>query len=76
MKHNYKDSDYELSDKIMSYIVNFCKTGDPNGEGLPGWPDFSQDETLVLNFGDSVSMVKDPYLKLYEVLDAQQGYGK
>ena len=76
MKHNYKDSDYELSDTIMSYIVNFCKTGDPNGEGLPGWPDFSQDETLVLNFGDKVAMVKDPYLKLYEVLDRQQGYGK
>ena len=73
MKQDYDESDYELSDTIMSYIVNFCKTGDPNGEGLPGWPDFSQDESLVLELGDEVHMVKDPYLDLYEVLDKAQG---
>ncbi|MCR5098369.1 MAG: carboxylesterase family protein [Lachnospiraceae bacterium] len=76
MKQNYKDRDYELSDEIMGYIVNFCKNGDPNGAGLPGWPDFSQDETLVLELGEDVRMVTDPYLKLYAIIDEVQGYGK
>ena len=70
---NYKQSDYDLSDTIMSYIVNYAKTGNPNGAGLPGWPLFADDETLVLEFGEEVKMTTDPYLALYEVFDRQQG---
>ena len=71
--HNYDEVDYKVSDTIMSYIVNFCTTGDPNGEGLPGWPDFSQDKSLVLELGDEIKMVKNPFLDLYDVLDDAQG---
>ncbi len=70
----YKDSDYALSDTIMDYIENFCRSGDPNGAGLPGWPDHSQDETLVLELGDDVKMIKDPYNDLYDIIDRAQGY--
>ena len=70
---NYDEADYEVSDIIMSYIVNFCKSGDPNGAGLPGWPDFSQDETLVLELSENVGMVTNPYLQLYDILDDAQG---
>ncbi len=72
----YKDSDYKLSETIMDYMENFCRTGDPNGAGLPGWPDFSQDETLVQELGDEVKMIKDPYIDLYEIIDRAQGYQK
>ena len=71
---NYTDWDYELSDTIMDYIENFARTGDPNGDGLPQWPDFSEDETKVLEFGDEIAMSTDPYLDLYEVLDEAQGF--
>ena len=69
----YDEEDEMVSDTIMSYIVNFCRSGDPNGAGLPGWPDFSQDETLSLELGANIGMVTNPYLKLYDLLDDAQG---
>jgi para-nitrobenzyl esterase len=30
--------DYKVSETMQSYFVNFIKTGNPNGGGLPAWP--------------------------------------
>ncbi|MCR4761986.1 MAG: carboxylesterase family protein [Lachnospiraceae bacterium] len=69
---NYEAYDYELSETIMDYIENFVRYGNPNGDGLPVWQDFSEDETLLLELGDSVEMTVDPYPALYEILDRAQ----
>ena len=56
LKKEGTDTDYELSDIMATYWTNFAKYGDPNGEGLPEWPEFTEDNhvTMVLK-GD------DPY---------------
>ena len=40
--------DQAVARMTQSYWVNFARTGDPNGEGLPAWPRYSADERLRL----------------------------
>ena len=58
---------------MKGYFVNFIKTGDPNGAGLPVW-EKSDGSFKVLEFGDEIRYVAAPYLGLYEVLDEMDGY--
>lgn len=44
----WKGGDYELSGRMMDYLVNFAKTGNPNAEGLPQW-NTADREMLVLD---------------------------
>ena len=44
----YTGEDRELSEIMARYWSNFARTGDPNGEGLPLWPAFREDEPTVL----------------------------
>ncbi|HUT54004.1 MAG TPA: carboxylesterase family protein [bacterium] len=39
---------------IRGYWLNFAKTGDPNGQGLPQWPAFNPDTRMVQVFDATV----------------------
>jgi carboxylesterase type B len=41
------DEAMKLSGVIQGYWVNFAKTGDPNGPGLPDWPRFEPETRLI-----------------------------
>ncbi len=58
----------KLSEKMSASLLQFMKTGNPNGGGLPEWPAFTVEngETMVLN---DVSEVKnDPDRKARKLL--------
>ena len=41
--YDWQDEDYAISKLFLSYYANFCKTGNPNGEGLPQWTSITKD---------------------------------
>ena len=49
----YSEEDLELSRMMATYWTNFARTGDPNGEGLPRWPEFEEGEPTVLYLNGS-----------------------
>lgn len=42
------DAEKTLSDRMAAYWTNFAKHGNPNGENLPHWPVFNDEEPTVL----------------------------
>jgi para-nitrobenzyl esterase len=42
-RYTWEPADYEVSRTMQSYFVNFIKTGNPNGPGLPEWPAYRPD---------------------------------
>jgi para-nitrobenzyl esterase len=45
-------SDQELSKLMSAYWVNFIKTGNPNGGGLPQWPKFNTQQNVIMVFNE------------------------
>ena len=43
----FTDADYELADMMSGYWTNFAKTGDPNGEGVPEWAPYTEDNKNI-----------------------------
>ena len=41
--YDWQEADYAISKLFLSYYANFCKTGNPNGEGLPQWTAITKD---------------------------------
>jgi para-nitrobenzyl esterase len=43
-RYSWEPADHEVSKTMQAYFVNFIKTGDPNGAGLPKWPAYRADD--------------------------------
>lgn len=71
-KSAYTDEDFALSETMQSYWVNFVKTGNPNGNGLPQWNKYTAEQTKLLQFDNEVKMIDDPYSPLYTIIDKYQ----
>jgi para-nitrobenzyl esterase len=63
-------TDLEISEAMSSYWVNFAKRGDPNGDGLPGWPAFSEVNPVVMYFGQTPHTGPVPSAEALKCLDA------
>jgi para-nitrobenzyl esterase len=43
-------ADLAISEAMATYWTNFAKRGDPNGDGVPTWPPFSDSHPVVIYF--------------------------
>jgi para-nitrobenzyl esterase len=62
-----RPEDRKLSEEMMSYWTNFAKTGDPNGPGLPVWPKYDKDDSLI-HLNDPITAGPDTLRPRYEFL--------
>lgn len=69
-KPNVTPSDIALSQTMGTYWTNFAKTGDPNGEGVPEWPAFSEQNPQVMYLDADPDSGPVPDENSLKVLDA------
>jgi para-nitrobenzyl esterase len=50
----YSERDTALSNAMSNYWVNFIRTGDPNGNGLPTWPAYTIENEPYLELGATI----------------------
>lgn len=56
----WTDTDRQLADTMSSYWVNFARSGNPNGQGLPQWPKYGSDGGRTLILGDGIHAESAP----------------
>lgn len=66
----WTDEDKSISKEMQGYWVNFAKTLDPNGPGLPAWPPFSGSDPQVMRLGKVNAAGPVPNLDKMTALDA------
>ena len=76
---NFGDVDFKLADLIETYWVNFARTGDPNSNRLPKWPEFDGEQVYIQfkqdgSVGTSTGLRK-PYCDLYRDVVKQRMSG-
>jgi para-nitrobenzyl esterase len=63
----WRPEDRKLSEQMMSYWTNFAKTGDPNGTGVPEWPKYDKDDSLI-HLDSTITSGPDTLRPRYEFL--------
>jgi para-nitrobenzyl esterase len=68
------ERDKAVARTIHAYWLNFAKTGDPNGEGLPHWPRYSadKDELMLFDRDGQAKAVADPLKARLDLTAATQ----
>jgi para-nitrobenzyl esterase len=68
LKRPWTDTDRRVADQVSNCWVNFVKTGNPNGDGLPEWKAFAASSPATMNLGAQPGMraiADEPRLRLY-----------
>ena len=58
-----------VSEIIQQYWVNFAKTGNPNGAGLPYWPSFDETKPTTMQFSNGASLIMRPNREQIDFID-------
>jgi para-nitrobenzyl esterase len=65
----FRPEDIAMSELMSSYWVNFARSGDPNGPGLPLWPAFDEQNMKTMFFDQNSSARPLPNLEKLRAFD-------
>ncbi len=58
-----------VAEIIQQYWINFAKTGNPNGKGLPYWPTFDESKPTTMQFSNGASLIMLPNAEQIHFVD-------
>ena len=58
-----------VAEIMQQYWVNFAKTGNPNGKGLPYWPTFDDSKPTTMQFSNGASLIMRPNREQVDFVD-------
>lgn len=67
--YDWTVDDHRVSAIFQSYYANFVKTGNPNGLGVPAWPELDRDKPKIMHIDAHTHAVNAPHQERYHVLD-------
>jgi para-nitrobenzyl esterase len=66
----WDDVDTKLAETMSSYWVNFITKGDPNGSGLPNWPQYRDFNSKVMVLGNTPQAETAPPVEKLKFFEA------
>ncbi len=63
------DEDLEWGRMVRSYWLNFARTGNPNGPGLPEWPRYDPASDLTMELGEDIVPRQGLYKETLDYLE-------
>ncbi len=69
----WRPEDRALSNQIQSYWTNFARTGNPNGAGLPEWPQYGPPAWTTMHLDAHSAAEPDTHRARYLFLDSVWG---
>lgn len=69
--YDWQPEDYKVSEIMQAYFLNFIKNGNPNGLGLPNWPEVeSNTDAIFLKIDVDTHAEKESHRDRYLLMDA------
>jgi len=72
----WTEADRKLAGLMSTYWVNFARSGDPNGPGVPKWPAFTVESEQSMELGDKVRPIPTPHKAELDFFDQYNARGQ
>lgn len=69
-KRTWRPIDFQIEKIVSSYWINFIRTGNPNGNGLPKWPVYNKNSGSIQSLTDPVKATTGEWKAIFEFMDS------